>query len=127
MVSIRARIDLQVQDADRSTAFYSALLRSSPTRSDSDVAVFEIESPPLALTLTRVPRAKRSRVPVCFAIVVPLPQHVGHAAIALRRAGIALLLRDGGITTHDPDGNAWSVRFAASAPEPAVVALDDCG
>jgi catechol-2,3-dioxygenase len=127
LLTTRARIELQVRDADRSAAFYSALLRSDPTHRDPDGAVFELESPPLALTLRRIPRARKAPGILCFAIVVLQPQHVGRAAIALRKAGIALQLQDGGIMTHDPDGNGWSVRFVPMAPEPAVIPLADCG
>jgi hypothetical protein len=56
-----------------------------------------------------------------FALVVNEPQQVGHAAIALRRAGIQLRLEDDGIEASDPDGNAWRVRFVPSAKGRAVV------
>jgi hypothetical protein len=92
------------------------------------VAVFEFDSPPLLLTLQQRPQASRHKVirPLPrFALVVNEPQQVGHAAIALRRAGIRLRLQDEGIEASDPDGNAWRVRCVPSANGRAVVAPPD--
>jgi len=58
-----------------------------------------------------------------FSLVVTQPQHVGHAAIALRRAGVQLRLEDQAIEAEDPDGNAWRVRFVESAPGRSVQAI----
>ena len=57
-----------------------------------------------------------------YSLVVNEPREVGHAAIALRRAGVPLRLQDEGIEARDPDGNAWRVRFVPSAKGRAVVA-----
>jgi hypothetical protein len=40
----------------------------------------------------------------------------------LRRAGVRLRLADEGIEAHDPDGNAWRVRFVPSSKGRAVQA-----
>jgi catechol 2,3-dioxygenase-like lactoylglutathione lyase family enzyme len=139
----RTLIQLNVADADHSAKFYVALLGASPTRRDSESAVFELDSPPLLLTLTRTSAAleaadpvgggaaKKARSPSApefraharFALVVTEPEHVGHAAIALRRAGVPLRLEDAGIATHDPDGNGWRVRFVPFARAPAVLTI----
>ena len=113
MVLGKFRIHLGVCDAGRSAAFYEALLGATPSRRDAMTAVFELDSPPLVLTVEQDPRAKpdvRSR----FALFVDEPRLIGDVAIALRRAGVRLRLEDEGIETHDPDGNAWRVRFAPS-------------
>jgi catechol 2,3-dioxygenase-like lactoylglutathione lyase family enzyme len=118
----RTHIQLEVHDADRSAAFYEALFGAPPARKSALAAVFQFDSPPLILTLKR-PRSKPPAPPGRFDLVVPEPEHVGNAAIALRRAGIRLRLEDQGIEASDPDGNAWRVRFVPSARDRAVVSL----
>ncbi len=123
----KQRILLQVDDACQSAAFYQALLGAPPTRTSAVSAVFDFDSPPLVLTVeerTVGGRAKARRLSsrARFALVVTKPQHVGDAAIALRRAGIQLRLEDRGLEARDPDGNTWRVRFVPSARSRAVVA-----
>jgi catechol 2,3-dioxygenase-like lactoylglutathione lyase family enzyme len=132
----KTHIHLGVEDAGESIAFYEALLGGPPIRRSDHVAVFEFDSPPLVLTLESNPagvptqaapvppqrarRPRRSKAPQ-FALLVSEPQHVGTAAIALRRAGIRLRLEDQGIEAHDPDGNAWRVRLMPRAKGRSVV------
>jgi catechol-2,3-dioxygenase len=123
----KQQIVLQVDDACQSVAFYEALLGAPPTRKSATSAVFDFDSPPLILTVEERTlggrtRARRVGARACFALLVTKPQHVGDAAIALRRAGIPLRLEDRGLEAHDPDGNAWRVRFVPSAQSRAVVA-----
>jgi catechol 2,3-dioxygenase-like lactoylglutathione lyase family enzyme len=138
----KSHIHLDADDLARSAAFYEALLGSPPVRQSGSVAIFEFDSPPLVLTLEQRHPMGRSKVPPTgnvrhhrrrvddvelrahprFALVVNEPQQVGHAAIALRRAGVQLRLEDEGIEASDPDGNAWRVRFVPSAKGRAVVA-----
>ena len=106
----KTHIHLGVEDANRSAAFYEALLGTPPTRRCPLAAIFELETPPLILTLERAERSTPSR----FSLLVIEPQHVADAAIALRRAGIRLRLEDEGVEANDPDGNAWTVRLAPS-------------
>jgi catechol 2,3-dioxygenase-like lactoylglutathione lyase family enzyme len=124
----KTHIHLDVDDACQSAAFYKALLGAPPARQSSVSAVFDFDSPPLVLTVeerrrgkpargTKPPRSGR------FSLVVTQPQHVGVAAIALRRAGVQLRLEDEGIEAEDPDGNAWQVRFVESAPGRFVEAI----
>jgi hypothetical protein len=117
------------------------LLGAPPSRQSANVAVFEIDSPPLVLTLEQSSSKRKVRVTsaakasrICddedspidgrlqYALVVSEPREVGHAAIALRRAGVPLRLQDEGIEAKDPDGNAWRVRFVPSAKGRTVVA-----
>jgi hypothetical protein len=62
-----------------------------------------------------------------FALVVPEPEHVGKAAVALWRAGARMRLQDASIETRDPDGNAWRVRFVPGATERAILTLPEDG
>jgi len=142
----KSHIHLDSDDLARSTAFYEALLGAPPARLSGTVAIFEFDSPPLVLTLEQRPAGERAKVtgnarparrrgderPLPrkaprFALVVNEPQEVGHAAIALRRAGVQLRLEDEGIEARDPDGNAWRVRCVPSAKGRAVVAAGEEG
>lgn len=143
MWSPKTHIRLGVDDAAHSAAFYEALLGGPPAHRSANLAVFEFDSPALVLTVEECPRAVRSKArrasrsrgpratpddaaSLCgqgrFALFVTAPNHVGDAAIRLRRAGIRLRVEDEGIEAYDPDGNAWRVRFVPSTPVPTVVA-----
>jgi catechol-2,3-dioxygenase len=114
----KTHIHLDVDDACQSATFYEALLGAPPARQSSVSAVFDFDSPPLVLTVEERAGRKRAKGSKSsrFSLVVTKPQHVGVAAIALRRAGVQLRLEDQGIEAEDPDGNAWQVRFVESAP-----------
>jgi len=139
---LRTHIHLGVGDTARSAAFYEALLGAPPASRSGDTTVFESDTPPLVLTLQAhlpvrpmrgqkgPPRPLKNRRPSSpphnrFALVVPEPELVGKAAVALWRAGASLRLQDQGIEAHDPDGNAWRVQFVPSAKARAVVALSE--
>lgn len=121
----KTQIHLDVDDAGQSATFYEALLGAPPARQSAVAAVFDFDSPPLVLTVEARASAKRAkgRTSGRFSLVVTKPQHVGIAAIALRRAGVQLRLEDQGIEAEDPDGNAWQVRFVESAPGRSVEAF----
>jgi hypothetical protein len=112
MRTSKTTIHLAVGDALRSVAFYEALFSAHPSELTPTTALFDLESPPLRLTveLEKGKIASRS-----FTLVVNEPGHVGEACIALRRAGVRLLLHDEGLEARDPDRNTWRVRFVPSA------------
>jgi catechol 2,3-dioxygenase-like lactoylglutathione lyase family enzyme len=118
MLASKFRIDLRVRNAEKSAAFYEALLCAGPARRTASTAFFDTDSPPLVLTVEETARAAaKSR----FALWVESPRRVGNTAIALRRAGARLRLEDRGLEVVDPDGNAWRIRLAlAPAPRAAV-------
>jgi catechol 2,3-dioxygenase-like lactoylglutathione lyase family enzyme len=109
----RTRIELRVRNADKSAAFYEALLSAKPAHRTASMASFETDRPPLVLTVeeTRRGGGRRSR----FSLWVETPRQVGDTAIALRRAGASLRLEDRGLEALDPDGNAWRIRLASPA------------
>jgi catechol 2,3-dioxygenase-like lactoylglutathione lyase family enzyme len=118
----RTNIHLGVADVQRATAFYEALLGGLPRVRDRVFAVFELAAPPLVLTIfTHPDPAALSRL--CYALDVPRPEHVGAAAVALRRAGARLRLQDSGLEVNDPDGNTWKIRFVPRARGMAVVRM----
>ncbi len=140
----RTHIRLGIDDSIRSTAFYEALFGAPPASRNANVIVFELDEPALLLVLETRPtqggprsrgdntvRRGRRREPVRpisagkgrYALVVPEPEHVGKAAVALWRAGAPLRLQDQGIETIDPDGNSWRVRFVPFARRLAVISV----
>jgi catechol-2,3-dioxygenase len=127
----KTHIHLDVGDACQSATFYEALLGAPPARQSAISAVFDFDSPPLVLTVEERGHGKQAKRPARaarhgsarFSLVVTQPQHVGIAAIALRRAGVQLRLEDSAIEARDPDGNAWQVRFVESAPGRFVEAI----
>lgn len=118
MILPKLHIHLGVGDAVRSTAFYEALLGATPACRDATTAVFDLDSPPLVLTVEQRTSSPASH----FALLLDEPRLIGDVAIALRRAGVRLRLEDEGIEAHDPDGNAWRVRFVPSTKGRAVLA-----
>jgi catechol 2,3-dioxygenase-like lactoylglutathione lyase family enzyme len=151
MVLPKLHIHLGVCDAVRSTAFYQALLGTTPASRDGTTAVFELDSPPLILTVEQCSRpspatasspaslgmsdgstARRASggsrsggrahaATSRFDLLLDEPRLIGDVAVALRRAGVRLRLEDEGIEAHDPDGNAWRVRFVPSTKGRAVL------
>jgi catechol 2,3-dioxygenase-like lactoylglutathione lyase family enzyme len=112
MIAAKTRIVLRVKSADRSAAFYEALLSAKPAQRTTSMARFDTESPPLLLT---VEEARGLRRLSTFSLWVESPRRVGDTAIALRRTGARLRLEDRGIEAVDPDGNAWRIRLASPA------------
>jgi catechol 2,3-dioxygenase-like lactoylglutathione lyase family enzyme len=141
-MSSKLQILVEADDTDRSTAFYEALLGVPPGQRSETTAVFDLDSPPLVLTVQQrrqrgvasdrrrmvrahVPGGRHGSEPAKgfrYTLVVNEPRHVGDAAIALRRAGVRLRLEDQGIEARDPDDNSWRVRFVATAAGRAVTA-----
>jgi len=131
----KTRIHLAVRDAERAVAFYRALLGAGPSAHELHSIVFELDSPPLILTIEpdRSPRRGRSPSPrgsgeshesgrrARLSLCVNEPRLVGQVAVALRRAGVRLRLRDQGIEANDPDGNTWDVTYAPLIAEPTVI------
>jgi catechol 2,3-dioxygenase-like lactoylglutathione lyase family enzyme len=126
MFQPRTLIQLGVEDLPRSAAFYEALLNAKPAHASAAAVVFDIDAPPLSLTLQARDmgrRAGRKRPPPRrFEIVVPEPEQVGAAAVALRRAGARLRFLDRRIEATDPDGNVWRVLFEPRAAARSVSA-----
>ena len=85
MFTPKPRIELHVEDAERSAAFYAALLQTQADRSQGAAAVFDLESPPLTLTQAHAPDQGRPFAGALarFALVVPKPEDIGYTAIAL--------------------------------------------
>jgi hypothetical protein len=131
MIWPKAEIRLDVLDAERSVAFYAALLGVAPASRSASLSIFEFDAPPLVLALetrrsARGARTKNTKSGVArrFALVVPEPEYVGKAAVALWRAGARLRLLDEGIEASDPDGNAWRVRLVPSAKGRSITPID---
>lgn len=119
MLLPKTQIHLRVGDANRSVAFYEALLGTTARRSEGG-AMFDLDLPPLVLIVQepsgRIPPAR-------FALLVGDPRRIGSTAVALRRAGIRLTLGNRGVSAVDPDGNEWRVHVGRSPDAVAVLAV----
>ncbi len=123
--SPKKRILLGVTDTARSIVFYKALLGEGPASRSRRSAVFDLDSPPVVLTIEL--RVRVAAPEERYDLLVEDPRRVGHTAVALRRAGVKLRLADEGIEAVDPDGHAWRVRLAPAGAGRAVVAPRDGG
>lgn len=54
VAAVKAHLSLNVADVENSIAFYRAMLGIEPTKVRSDYAKFDVENPPLNLTLNQV-------------------------------------------------------------------------
>jgi catechol 2,3-dioxygenase-like lactoylglutathione lyase family enzyme len=135
--AVRFHLSLNVADLGRSVAFYRTLFNSEPAKLRSDYAKFEIDDPPVVLSLEPTPRATGGplnhlgfRMPTSAALVAMQER--------LERAGIRSQREDGveccyarqtKFWVHDPDNTLWEVytfdgdiehRGAGQLPEKVV-------
>lgn len=123
----RPHVGLEVEDLERSIAFYRALLGEEPVEVHADYARFEPAEPALNLSLilsdgppgspgSARPAARRASDH--FGIQVRSSEVVREASRRLRRAGIGVRLEEQSwccyavqdkVWASDPDGNPWEV------------------
>ncbi len=128
MIQPRTLIHLSVEDVKRSAAFYAALFGAPPAHESPLAIVFDLDAPPIAITLQALlhpGRARKKPAPRHLVMIVPQPEEVGIAAVALRRVGAQLRLLDRRIEATDPDGNVWRVLFEPRASARSVSAVFD--
>jgi len=114
---LKAQVALNVRDVVESTEFYKKMLGLEPGKVRTGYAKFNVENPPLNLTLNQVPFKERGALS-------HLGLQVGSTddvlAVRERWHAAGLLTRDEMQTNccyavqdktwvHDPDGNAWEV------------------
>jgi catechol 2,3-dioxygenase-like lactoylglutathione lyase family enzyme len=115
--ALKAHIALNVLDVDASVSFYRSLLGVEPMKLRPGYAKFDVQFPPLNLSLNQGPAQEAGRLSH-LGIQVPSTRHV----LAIRQQWI-----DAGLTPRDemqtnccyalqdkawvsdPDGNAWEV------------------
>jgi predicted lactoylglutathione lyase len=115
--ALKAHLALNVKNVERSTEFYKKMLGIEPSKVRSGYAKFNVENPPLNLTLNEVAFKERGAL--------------SHLGIQVASTDDVLTMREkwaeSGLTTrdemqtnccyalqdktwvHDPDGNEWEV------------------
>ena len=115
--ALKAHLALNVKDVERSTEFYKRMLGLEPSKVRKGYAKFNVENPPLNLTLNQVPFNERGAL--------------SHLGVQVASTDDVLAMRekwmDAGLVTrdemqtnccyalqdktwvHDPDGNEWEV------------------
>ena len=113
--TLKAHVALNVSDVKRSTAFYKQMLGIEPSKERDGYAKFDVENPPLNLTLNQVAQVNRGALSH-LGIQVESTEDV----LAARQNWIdaGLITRDEMATNccyalqdktwvQDPDGNQW--------------------
>jgi catechol 2,3-dioxygenase-like lactoylglutathione lyase family enzyme len=115
--ALKAHIALNVRDVERSTEFYRKMLGIEPCKVRAGYAKFDVQNPPLNLTLNQVPFGDRGALSH-LGIQVASTEDV--LATRERWARTGLITRDEMQTNccyaiqdktwvNDPDGNEWEV------------------
>jgi catechol 2,3-dioxygenase-like lactoylglutathione lyase family enzyme len=126
--ALKAHLALNVSNVERSTEFYRRMLGLEPAKVRPGYAKFDLENPPLNLTLNQVPRAARGAL--------------SHLGIQLATTEDVLSMRrnwiDAGLDTRDemdtnccyalqnktwvsdPDGNEWEAFVVLEDDLPAT-------
>ena len=114
---LKAHVALNVRDVVKSTEFYKKMLGIEPSKVRTGYAKFNVENPPLNLTLNQVPFNERGALShlglqVASTEDVLLMREKWHEAGLLTRdemqTNCCYALQDKA-WVHDPDGNEWEV------------------
>ncbi|HEY8504469.1 MAG TPA: ArsI/CadI family heavy metal resistance metalloenzyme [Gemmataceae bacterium] len=132
--ALRFHLSLNVSDLHKAVAFYRTLFGTEPAKLRADYAKFELDDPPLVLSLEPTPRATGGplnhlgfRLPDP-ATLVAMQERLERAGIRSRREeGVeCCYARQTKFWVHDPDGTLWEMytfeedidhRGAGQAPE----------
>jgi catechol 2,3-dioxygenase-like lactoylglutathione lyase family enzyme len=115
--ALKAHLALNVKNVERSTEFYKKMLGLEPSKVRTGYAKFDVENPPLNLTLNQVPFGERgalSHLGVQVAStddVLMMREKWANAGLVTRdemQTNCCYALQDKA-WVHDPDGNEWEV------------------
>ncbi len=115
--TLKAHVALNVNNVESSIEFYTRMLGTEPCKVRTDYAKFDVQNPPLNLTLNQVPTKERGALSH-MGIQVSSSEDV--FTIRQQWADAGLYTRDEMQTNccyaiqdktwvHDPDGNEWEV------------------
>ena len=115
--TLKAHIAINVRSVERSIEFYRRMFALEPAKSHPKYAKFDVESPPLNLTLNERPFTDRGAL-FHLGIQVKSTADVLNMRERWRRAGLDTREEMGIVCgyalqdkswVHDPDGNEWEV------------------
>jgi catechol 2,3-dioxygenase-like lactoylglutathione lyase family enzyme len=115
--AIRFHLSLNVSDLGRSLVFYRTLFGVEPAKRRADYAKFELDDPPLVLSLEPTPRAAGGplnhlgfRMPDAAALVA-MQERLERAGVrAQREEGVeCCYARQTKFWVHDPDNTLWEI------------------
>jgi catechol 2,3-dioxygenase-like lactoylglutathione lyase family enzyme len=115
--AVRFHLSLNVSDLGRSVAFYRTLFGMEPAKLRADYAKFEMDNPPVVLSLEPTPRATGGplnhlgfRMPDAAALVA-LQERLERAGIrSEREEGVeCCYARQTKFWVHDPDRTLWEI------------------
>ncbi len=115
--AVRFHLSLNVSDLGRSVAFYRTLLGVEPAKVRADYAKFELDDPPVVLSLEPTPRATGGplnhlgfRMPSAAALV-RMQERLERAGIrSQREEGVeCCYARQTKFWVHDPDRTLWEI------------------
>jgi catechol 2,3-dioxygenase-like lactoylglutathione lyase family enzyme len=115
--AIRFHLSLNVSNLERSVAFYRTLFGTAPAKQRPDYAKFELDDPPLVLSLEPTPRATGGplnhlgfRMPDAPSLVAMQERLERTGVRSEREEGVeCCYARQTKFWVHDPDGTLWEV------------------
>jgi catechol 2,3-dioxygenase-like lactoylglutathione lyase family enzyme len=133
--ALKAHLALNVKNVERSLKFYRKMLGLEPVKVRRGYAKFDVENPPLNLTLNEVPFKERGAL---SHLGIQLASTDDVLAMRERWADRGLITRDEMQTNccyavqdktwvHDPDGNEWEafVVLEDNLPETTMCCVGD--
>jgi catechol 2,3-dioxygenase-like lactoylglutathione lyase family enzyme len=134
VTALKAHLAINVKDVERSIEFYSKMLGIEPSKVRTGYAKFDVQNPPLNLTLNQVPFGERGALSH-MGIQVASTEDVLAVRDNWARAG--LITRDEMQTdccyatqdktwVKDPDGNEWEVFVVLEDNLPEVKKAASC-
>ncbi len=135
--ALKVHLSLNVQNVERSTAFYRQMLGIEPSKVRTGYAKFDVQNPPVNLALNEVPDLAGPGALSHLGIQVGSTDDV--LATRLRWERVGLVTRDEMQTSccyakqdktwvHDPDGNEWEVFVVLedNLPEASAASASCC-
>ncbi len=114
---VKFHVSLNVADLERALVFYRALFEREPLKHHADYAKFELDEPPLVLSLKPIPYAHGGTLNH-LGFRVPDSEHLVQFQKRLEQAGFRTQRQDGVECCYarqtkfwvaDPDSNLWEI------------------
>lgn len=129
----RPHININVNDIEASTAFYSTLFDMEPSTRRQDYAKFESSDPPMNVALLEMPSSRKRDGH--FGIQVKSSATVEAVGKRLRKAGVNIKQKEEEVSccysvqtkvwAVDPDGYHWEI-FVSTGSAPDAACTSDC-